>query len=258
MRSSKGMTLTVAGQALLYHAKQILDQIENLNADLGEYAQSTKGHLRIAANPTSIKEYLPATLKRFLAKRPDVRLDLRELFSDEIIRSISAGVSDIGIVTGEVRVERLESIAYRDILLALIVPPDHSLAKETSVTFRQALEMEFIAFPEGSPTYSPVEKAAETLSMKMRVRARATTLDSMCSLIEAGVGVGVAPAPSALRAAESSSIVVLPISDESAILTHYICARKFDALPSFARDFIAALQEDQAQHTLHDTEIRSD
>lgn len=250
MRSSKGMTLTLAGQAFLYHAKQILDQIENLNADLEEYAQSMRGHLRVAANPTAIKEYLPGTLRRFMAKRPEVRLDLREMFSGEIIRSVTAGVSDIGIVTGDVRADRLECIAYRKIRLALLVPPDHRFAKLESITFRQALENDFIAFPEGSPTYSPVAKAVEELSMKMRVRARATTLDSMCSLIEAGVGVGVAPVPSAQRAIDSKAVAVIPISDPSAVLTHQICARKFESLPSFARDFVAALQEDAGTHLL--------
>lgn len=244
MRSSTGMSLTVAGQAFLYHARQILDQIETLNADLEEYAQSMRGHLRIAANPTAIKEYLPGSLRRFLAMRPEVRLDLRELFTGEIVRSVAAGVSDIGIVTGDVGSDRLESIPYREIDLVLVVPLGHRLADQESVTFKQALENDFVVFPDGSPTYSPVMRAAEELSMKMRVRARATTLDSMCGLIEAGIGVGVAPGPSAQRAAETMAIKIVPIADPGAKLAHQICARKFESLPSFARDFVAALQQD--------------
>src|SRR5882762_9516249 len=54
VRSSKGVTLTVAGQAFLHHAKLILDQVETLSGDLEAYANSVKGHLRIAANPMAI------------------------------------------------------------------------------------------------------------------------------------------------------------------------------------------------------------
>lgn len=241
IRSSKGVTLTVAGQAFLYHAKQVLDQIENLNADLEEYAQSMKGHLRLAANPTAIKEYLPVTLKLFMSNHPDVRLDLRELFTNEILRSVSAGVSDIGIVICDREIDGLDSVPYRDIRLVLIAPLAHPLAKRSSVSFKEILQHEFIAFPDGSPAYSPVYNAADEMSVKIRTRARATTFDAMCSLVEAGIGLGVAPEVSARRVAESMEIMVVPISDDSAVLTHRICARRFKSLPSFEKDFVSAL-----------------
>tara|TARA_R110000772_G_scaffold73034_1_gene159008 strand:+ start:3204 stop:4106 length:903 start_codon:yes stop_codon:yes gene_type:complete len=249
IRSSKGVTLTVAGQAFLYHAKQVLDQIENLNADLEEYAQSMKGHLRLAANPTAIKEYLPATLKLFMSKHPDVRLDLRELFTNEILRSVSAGVSDIGIVIGDRDIEGFDSVPYRDIRLVLIAPHAHPLATRKSVSFKEILKHEFIAFPDGSPAYSPVYNAADEMSVKIRTRARATTFDSMCSLVEAGIGLGVAPEVSARRVAESMEIMVVPISDDSAVLTHHICARRFKSLPSFGKDFVSALLNEDGVKT---------
>jgi DNA-binding transcriptional LysR family regulator len=244
VRSSKGVTLTTAGQAFLHHAKLILEQIEALNGDLEEYAKSVKGHLRVAANPTALKEFLPGMLGKYLASHKDVRLDLRELLSSDIVRSVSAGTSDVGILLGSTRTEDLEVISYRETRLVLVTALDHPLAESESASFADALQFEFVDFPEASPTFAPVHRAADALAVRVRTRVRAVNIDSLCRLVEAGVGVGVAPEPSARRMAKSASIAVIPIVDEGAVLAGRICARTFKALPSFARDFVSALLAD--------------
>jgi DNA-binding transcriptional LysR family regulator len=75
-RSSHGVELTPAGQALLYHGRLVLQQLERLRADLQEYAKGVKGHLRIFANTTAI-EFLPALLRTYLTIHPDVNVDLQ-------------------------------------------------------------------------------------------------------------------------------------------------------------------------------------
>ena len=77
-RTSQGVTLTPPGQAFLHHARLVLQQLEHLRADLQEYVQGVKGHLRIFANTTAITEFLPAVLPAFLAEYPDVSVDLKE------------------------------------------------------------------------------------------------------------------------------------------------------------------------------------
>src|SRR5436190_22170256 len=59
IRSSKGVTLTTAGQALLHHARLVLAQVESVKSDLEEYAQSVKGQLRVAANATAMTDSMP-------------------------------------------------------------------------------------------------------------------------------------------------------------------------------------------------------
>ena len=247
VRSSKGVTLTIAGQAFLHHAKLILGQMENLGADLEEYANSIKGHLRIAANPMAIMEFLPRLLRGYMATHPDVRLDLRELFSSEIVRWVTAGNSDIGIVVGTVRTEALEAVAHWETRLVVITALDHPLAGLTKVSFAEALQFELVDFPEGTPTYGPLHQAADDLGTPVRTRVRAVSFASFCRLVEAGIGIGVGPEPTVRRAAKSMSIAVIPIDDENALITGSICARRFKALPAFARDFVALLINDRQE-----------
>jgi DNA-binding transcriptional LysR family regulator len=152
VRSTKGVTLSLAGQAFLHHAKLILGQVENLRGDIEAYATSIRGHLRVAANPMVIMEYLPRLLQRYLASYPDVRLDLRELFSNEIIRWVTAANSDIGNVLGNIRTEGLEILSCWDTRLCLVTPLDHPLAGSGKISFADTLQFDFVDFHEGSPT----------------------------------------------------------------------------------------------------------
>src|SRR3990172_5857823 len=107
-RSSHGVTISPAGQAFLHHGRLMLSQLENLRCDLQEYARGVKGHVRINANTTSITEFLPAILKRYLVTHPDINIDLRERLSHEIVHAVNHGSTDIGIIAGNVHTGSLE------------------------------------------------------------------------------------------------------------------------------------------------------
>ncbi|WP_395701175.1 LysR family transcriptional regulator, partial [Aquabacterium sp.] len=104
-RTSQGVTLTPPGQAFVLHARAVLGQIEHLRGDLQEYAKGVKGHLRVFANTTALGEFLPPVLRSYLLAHPDVNIDLRERLSNDIIRAVTDGQTNIGIVAGLVRTE---------------------------------------------------------------------------------------------------------------------------------------------------------
>jgi DNA-binding transcriptional LysR family regulator len=244
VRSSKGVTLTLAGQAFFHHAKLILSQVETLKGDIEAYANSIKGHLRIAANPLVIMEFLPRLLRGYIATHPDVRLDLREMFSSEIVRWVTAGNADIGIIMGNVRTETLEVLSCWETRLCFISALDHPLAGLTKVSFAEAFQYEFVEFSEGSPLSRPLHEAADALGVQVRTRVRVVSYAAICRLVEAGIGIGICPEPSVRREAQSMSIAVIPIDDENVTVTASLCARRFKALPSFARDFVTLLMND--------------
>ncbi len=69
-RTSQGVTLTPPGQAFVFHARQVLAQIEHLRGDLQEYAKGIRGHLRVFANTTALGEFLPPVLHTYLLAIP--------------------------------------------------------------------------------------------------------------------------------------------------------------------------------------------
>ena len=246
-RHSQGVTLTPPGQALVHRARLVLGQIEHLRGDLQEYASGVKGHLRVYANTTSLSEFLPEVLRRYLTTHPDVNIDLQEKLSNEIVRAVIDGKTDIGIVTGSVRTESLQTLPYRSDSLVLVVPEQHPVADMPSMQLIDALVFDHVGLHEASALHAFLNRECEHLNTPLKVRIQVGSFESACRMIEAGVGVGVLPESAARRHARSMAIRLVPLSDPWAVRSMQICVRSLDELPNFARDLIDLLTEDAKQ-----------
>ena len=243
-RTSQGVTLTPPGQAFVQHARLVLAQIEHLRSDLQEYAKGVKGHLRVLANTTALGEFLPPVLRAYLLRHPDVNVDLRERLSDEIVRAVSDGQTDLGIVAGTVRTESLEVIPYRHDRLALVVPAGHPFAARTEVDFADTLDLDHVGLHEASAIHGFVRRICEGLGRPLRLRIQVGGFETACRMIEAGVGVGVLPDSAARRHAQTMAIRIVALRDPWALRELRICARSLDALPGYARDLVDLLVAD--------------
>lgn len=243
-RTSQGVTLTPPGQAFVHHARLVLGQLEQLRGDMQEYASGIKGHLRVHANTTALGEFLPPVLRAYLLSHPDVNIDLRERLSHDIVRAVSEGQTDIGIVAGTVRTENLQTIVYRKDRLALVVPAGHALAQAASVDFAQTLELDHVGLHEASAIHAFLRQVCDTLHRQLRLRIQVSNFEAACRMIEATVGVGILPESAARRHAQSMAIRIVALNDDWALREMQICVRQLDALPAFARDLVDLLVDD--------------
>lgn len=245
IRTSQGVTLTPPGQAFLHHARLVLQQLEYLRSELQEYAQGMKGHVRVFANTTAITEFLPAILPTFLAGHPDVSVDLRERLSHDIVRAVSEGKADIGIVAGNVRTEGLEILPYREDRLVLVTAMNHPLAGEDVVSFEDTLEFDHVGLHEASAIHAFVKQAASALNKPLKIRIQASNFEAVCRMVEANAGVGVLPESSARRHAQTMAIRIVQLSDEWALRKLHVCVRSMQLLPHFARELVELLVADR-------------
>ncbi|WP_374670129.1 LysR substrate-binding domain-containing protein [Ramlibacter sp.] len=246
-RNSQGVTLTPPGQAFVHHARMVLGQIEHLRGDLQEYTRGVKGHLRVYANTTALSEFLPPVLGAYLRTHPDVNIDLRERLSNDIIRAVTEGQTDIGIVAGTVRTENLETLPYRQDRLVLVVPPGHALADEPSVAFEHTLDEHHVGLHEASALHGFLRQVCERLSRTLQLRIQVSSFEAACRMIEAGVGIGVLPDSAARRHAQHMAIRIVALQDAWSLRSLQICVRSFEGLPVFARDLVALLTQDAEQ-----------
>jgi len=243
-RTSQGVTLTPPGQAFVRHARIVLAQLENLAGDMQEYARGIKGHLRIAGSTTALSEFLPPVLRVFLRAHPDVNIDLRERLSVDIVRAVTEGQTDIGIVSGPVRTEALQAIPYRSDHLVLVVAAEHPLAAEKSVPFVRTLEHEHVGLHEASAIHAFLRQVSAAAHRTLRLRIEVGNFETACRMIEANIGVGIVPLSSARRHAERLAIKIVPLDDEWSLRQQYVVVRQLEALPSFGRDLVDLLVED--------------
>lgn len=240
-RGRRGARPTPAGRAVVHHARLVLHQLERMRGELNEYAKGLKGHVRLLSNTAAINEFLPDALAIFLAANPNIDIDLEERASHAIVEAVAAGLADLGVVADMVDLGGLEIRPFRSDRLVLVVAKDHPLASQPSVAFADILDEPFVGLSTGSALqeYLNAHAARAGRSLSFRVRVRGPI--ALCRVVERGVGIGIVPETAALRAAESSAIQVVSLSDSWAPRLLVLCARRFDGLSAHARRLVDEL-----------------
>jgi DNA-binding transcriptional LysR family regulator len=239
-RKRRGVGLTPAGSALVYHARIVTQQLEHMRGELGDYAKGLRGHVRLLANTVAIAELLPESLASFLAAHHNVDIELEDRPSREIVRTVAEGRADIGIVT--TLAEGLETFPLGAIRLVVVVPRRHPLSTRRKISFREILDHDAVGLPVGSALQDYLDHHAARAGRRLKVRLRLGGFDTICRIVESGIGFAVLPETAAQRCRQSMAIRIVPLTDKWAIRHHAICIRGFADLPAHAKRLVEFLR----------------
>ena len=242
-RNRRGVDTTAAGRTLVHHARVVLQQMDRMRGELGEYARGLKGYVRLLSNTAAMTEFLPETLSAFLAAHPEVDIDLEELVSHEIVEAIAQGRADIGIVNDAVDLSGLETFPFRHDRLVLVTARDHPLAERRELAFVETLQEDFVGLTGDNALQAYLAGHAARAGHRLKYRVRLRSFDAVCRMVERNVGVGVIPEHAAIRLQRSMGIRRVRLTDAWATRLLRICVRHFDDLPVFARQLIEHLRE---------------
>jgi len=240
-RNRRGVSPTPAGNALARHARVLLQQAERLQQELAEYAQGVKGQVRLLCNTTAITEYLPELLADFLHSHPNLDIDLQELPSTRITHALRQGAADLGIVSDAVDTDDLQTRAFRDDPLVLIMPREHPLAHATSVSFTDTLHHDYVGLNANSALAVYLEEQALHAGLRMQIRIRADGFDGVMRMVARGAGLAIVPLAAVERRSSGLSFKSLALQEPWGQRKLLLCARDFAALPGYAKALLHAL-----------------
>jgi DNA-binding transcriptional LysR family regulator len=248
-RSRSGAKVTPAGANLVRHARTIISQAALLDGDMREYSGGIRGQVRLLSNTNALTEFLPKALGAFLARNPDIGIDLREKLSREIVVAVAEGETDIGIVAGTVESRAITSYRFADDRLVLITPAAHEFARKKQIALSDALELPFVGLHETSAIQSFIRGVAEELGQHLRLRMKLMSFDAVCQLVEAGAGVAVVPRTAARRYARLMKIGIVELKDVWAQRELRVCINSTTKLPAHAMLLLNHLREAAAART---------
>jgi DNA-binding transcriptional LysR family regulator len=235
-RTTRGVDLTPAGHALLFHARQMLTQVDEMRAEISDYSSGVKGMVRIHANASALAQYLPDDLATFAAKHPAIKLSLGEERSVAIVEAVHAGTADVGIVMEGADAKGLELIEYRTDTLAAVLPRAHAV-KARKVAFEALLDEDFVGLESNTVISSLMAQSAQRAGKPLRLRVQVKSFDIVARMIQAGLGLGILPdgtadtfAPMGLR--------YVALTDAWARRKMFVCVRQYAGLPAPARQLV--------------------
>ena len=236
-RTARGVELTPAGSALLFHARQLMSQVDTMRAELSDYTKQGKGLVRMQANASALAQYLPEDLASFAAMHPEVKISLGEERSGAIADALRSGATDIGIVMEGADTEGLQVIDYRADTLGVVVPKKHAL-KSKPIAFERLLDHDFVGLDSTTVISQILAAQAAAAGRPLRLRVQVKSFDVVARLVQAGLGIGVLPEAAIQAFAGSMGLRLVPLTDAWATRRMSVCIRHYAALTAPARALV--------------------
>lgn len=237
VRKRHGVEPTPAGETLLEHARSMLASADRIKRDMAGYASGVKGQVRVLATASAMAESLADDVTSFLQNpaHRNIRVDLEERISPEVVRGISQGSASLGICWVDVLgvdLGTLHSRPYRCDHLAIVAHPDHPLAGEKSIRFEQTLEYEHVSLPVTSAVQ---QRAAVALGRTLVYRVIVSSFQAALRVVRANLAISLMPREVAQSYADMHGLCVIALDEPWAERRFAICFREEETLSTAAR-----------------------
>ena len=241
-RRRRGVVVTPAGETLWRYARELLQTIERMHVELGEFARGVQGNVRVFASMSAIAEFLPEDVSAFIKKHPRVKVSLDERVSSEVVRGVEEARADIGVCWDVADLRRLNVFPYRADHLVVIVHPDHPLARRRSVSFEDTIDFEHVDIVAGSIMQTIQQRHAAAAGKAMRYRIQVSTVDAACRIVAANLAVAIVPREGAAAFQKSLGLRFVPLNNAWARRRFVVCVRGDAGLTVPARLLVDSLR----------------
>ena len=245
-RSRNGIALTDEGTALLPYIKEVVSS----NEALLRTAEGLKGGkaqvIRIGAFTSVAVNWLPAIIKEYEKKAPDVRFELIDCGYNEIARKLQTNKMDLGFVPISASGE-LESISLYEDKLFAILPADHDFLTEHADEDIASLRFPVSRFAK-EPVISLIPETdldARTVFHKANIvpNTKYTVEDDYAMLALAKKGLGICIVPELMLLGNDLTGIVALELDPPASRTIGLAFPSVKTPSTVAQDFAAFIRE---------------
>ncbi|MBZ9567580.1 LysR family transcriptional regulator [Modicisalibacter tunisiensis] len=227
-RSTRGMTLTPAGQFFLEHTLQILEKLDTAVAGTRRLARHHRELFGIGFVPSVFYGQLPL-LVRQLRQKDDIELTLAELTTVQQVQALKAGRIDIGF--GRLRIDDPEVVqqVLFDEPMIVAMPTGHPL-EGTRPTLAELAEYPHVLFPAAPrPSLADIVLGMyRRRGLKIEVVQEANELQTTLGLIASGFGITLVPEQ--VRRLQRDGVTYTDLADRH-ITIPILCSRRRNEAP---------------------------
>lgn len=207
IRSQKGLMPTPEGELVILFSREILQKKEQTLEQLQLLSSKVHGTLKIACASIVGQNWLPSVLKKYVELFPDAKISLHTGWSSEIVRAISEGDAQIGIVRGQTEWKGKKIHLFRDTLYLV----DQEL---TSVEELQQTSKPFIQFKSDSSYYQEIQKWwQKNFSVSPKQQIVVDQIETCKQMALNGLGYAILPA---ITLSEYDQIHKIPLHHDDA------------------------------------------
>ena len=195
LRTSRGLSLTPAGEAFLVDARRMLRLAEEATTHVRRVPGGEVGAVSVGFTATTAYSFLGQLLERAADQLPDVQIVLREMVTDGQVQALHDGSLDLGLIRPPARGVDLTSRPVGTEELLAAVPAGSQLADRERLTLADFDHQPMVMYePIGARYFHDlVLTAVGTARVRPDFRQYVTQIHTAMALVGAGVGAAIVP-----------------------------------------------------------------
>jgi len=192
-RLPRGIRLTAAGRAFLPEAQAAVRAAERAGAAARMALGLEAGELEVAVLLSMAVGILPAAIRRFYERYPEIGIRMREYTHRNLLEEdVRSGVGDIAIGPRPLAWDGpLEPLGFEE--LVVVLPLSDPLAGERKIPLGSLADRRWILFQPGHGLTEVVTAACRQAGFEPRGAVRTTQVEAASRLAAAGLGPAMVP-----------------------------------------------------------------
>lgn len=242
-RSSRGVTLTAAGELLAERAGKTLRELGHVHQLIDDLKGLERGRATIYANGATVASLLAPALSQFSQTYPKLRFDVHITSARQAIDALVSAQADIAITLFAPKTSEVKILARREIAYEVILPAGHPLAGKAAISLKDLAAIP-LALPE--KTFA-ARQAFDALFAQAGIDLdptfTASSLELLKDLVLDGAAVTLLPPLSVAREIDAGQMVAVPLAGSKGVRTTMELCVAPDRELSFAASSLAGFLE---------------
>ncbi len=212
-RLPRGLRLTSAGEILIYHARAGASELDRGRARIEELNGLKSGHVALATVESVASGFLVPVLEAFWKEYPRITMNLVVAGSGRVFHSVAEGEAELAVAFDVSASPKLKELTSVSLPIGAVMSPQHALAKEKSLRFR-----DFLGYPiflsDNSLTMRPLmESVLRRMTMPLAIRVISNSVYLMNRLVTEGTGVTFETRVGIARELAAGELVYVPLAE---------------------------------------------
>ncbi|MGR6974581.1 LysR substrate-binding domain-containing protein [Streptomyces cynarae] len=195
VRTTRRVTLTEAGRALLGEAERILAQVRAAHEAVAAVQGVLRGTLALGTEQCIPGVHVAGLLAAFRRRHPDVEIRLRQAGSGALAEGVASGRLDLAFAyRTQADTDQLRSVSLTSEPMTVLCHPDHRLASHGAVLTPEELGGE--VFVDFHPDWGPrrtTDAAFSAAGVRRTVALEVNDVHSLLDLVDENLGIAVVP-----------------------------------------------------------------
>lgn len=241
-RKSRSVSLTPDGELLFKHIEKAYNLIKAGESKLLEIQNLESGEIRVGVSDTICRYFLIPYFRKFMDKYPEIKVQVINRTSSQIVDLLKNGVIEVGIPTLPIHESGIDIIDFLEVEDVFAANKRFSHLKGKDISLYELVKYPLLMLQRESATRRNLDRFLLEKGLLVKPEIEFESIDLLVEFARIGAGIAHVLRESASKAFEEGELFEIKVSEELPKRKLGIASVKNFPLSRAAEEFVRFLK----------------